>query len=167
MMVQLSHGEGAVQYQPVDQVCQLAQPAPDAPAQLPAGDGQPFLIAPAAGGVAHRAPEGEGFAGGDDQPVHLRGGQLQVAGLALLQPGIHSGQPAADHRAVAFHQSRQRLSLPGGGKPLAARQIPHTAQKPLLAQRDPVAYRAVFTKQFSPRHGASPSLPCGFCGEKE
>ena len=166
MVVQLGDGEGAVQHQPVDQVRQLAQPAPDASAQIAAGDGQSFLVALAAGGVAHRAPEGKGLARGDDQPVHLRGSQLQIAGLALLQPGGHPSQPAADHRAVALHQSRQRLGLPGICEPLAAGQVPHPAQKPFLAQRDPVAHRTVFTKQFSLRHGVSSSLPRGLARKK-
>ena len=161
MVVQLGDGEGAVQHQPVDQVRQLAQSAPDALAQPAAGDGQSLLIALAAGGVAHRAPEGKGFAGGDDQPVHLCGGQLQVAGLALLQPGVYPGQPAADYRAVALHQSGQRLGLTGGRKPLAACQVLRMAHKPLLAQRELVAHRPVFTKQLSTCHGAVPSLRFG------
>ena len=157
----LGDGEVAVQYEPVDEVRQLAQTAPDALRGLALGDGQPFFVALALGGAPHLFPDGEGLAGTDQQTVDVLYGQSQIGGLVLLQLHVDIAQAAADKGVVAIDDHGQRVLGALMGKTRLMKRVLQVTLEDFFLCRQPIGERTELAKQYS-FHGQYLVMCCYF-----
>ena len=81
----LCDGQFAVQYEPVDEVRQLAHAAADTLRGLALGDGQSLLVPLLLGSPSNEFPNGECLAGMNHQSVDVFHRQSQIRCLVLLQ----------------------------------------------------------------------------------
>lgn len=107
-MVVFRDGQRGMEHHPVDEIGELAHPAADPRGRNAIPNGQPFPIALTGGTIACQPPKGKGFAGADQNFVHMGSNQRKVDRLVFLEDRIGVSELSPDQGGMAFDSHRKQ-----------------------------------------------------------
>ena len=124
MMMIFDDLKRCVQDDPVDEIAQLTQSAPDSPVGPAVTNHETFAVAFSGGSLPNQMPQGKNFTGADQNAGYLRRGKRQVDRLVFLKRHIHIAQLPPDQGfMLADHHGEQNVRIQAA-KALRAEKIP-------------------------------------------